>query len=64
MPENWLRRQAVQIVAQLPEDPNDAVIVLELAKNLVEGFLKDQPVLPLERPEGAVVPFPASASSR
>lgn len=65
MPENWLRRQAVQIVAQLPEDPNDAVVVLELARNLVEGFLKDpQPALALERPAGAVLAFPASASSR
>lgn len=61
MSEVWLRRQAVQIAAQLPENPDEAVAVLELARKLVEGFLMPQPAL--DRP-AAVVPFPASASSR
>jgi hypothetical protein len=64
MPENWRRRQAVQIVAQLPEDPEDALAVLELARSLVESFLiVPQPTLALDR-AASVVAFPASASSR
>lgn len=39
MPDKWMRRHAIQIVAQLPEKPEDAVAVLELAKKLVEDFL-------------------------
>lgn len=64
MPEAWLRRQAVQIAAQLPEDPEDAIAVLELTKSLVETFLKPpQADLALER-SADVVAFPASSSSR
>jgi hypothetical protein len=33
------RRHAVQIVSALPDDPEDALIVLELARQFVEGFL-------------------------
>lgn len=32
----WLRRQAAQIVAQLPDDESEALEVLEWAKLLVE----------------------------
>jgi hypothetical protein len=61
MPEGWLRRQAVQIAAQLPEDPQDALAVLELAKTLVETFLLTaQPT----RERGEVLPFSAASSSR
>lgn len=35
----WLRRQAVVIVAQLPDGPDDALRVLELARDLVRSFL-------------------------
>lgn len=64
MPENWLRRQAIQIAAQLPENPEDAIVVLDLAKALVEDFLKPQRPA-LERGEGAeVLTFPASSNSR
>ncbi len=35
----WHRRQAIQLAAQLPEDPRDALRVLELAKTLVLDFL-------------------------
>ena len=57
---NWRRRHAIQIVAQLPEGTEDALIVLELARELVEGFLQaDHARAPL-----AVVAFPASANSR
>lgn len=61
---NWRRRHAIQIVAQLPEDTEDALMVLELAKELVDGFLRGrQARAPLAEPAG-VVAFPASANSR
>lgn len=63
MPENWHRRHAIQIAAQLPEDPADALRVLELTKQLVEEFLGPQTAL--DRAVGAdVLPFPASSISR
>jgi hypothetical protein len=61
---NWRRRHAIQIVAQLPEGTEDALAVLELAKELVEGFLQGhQARAPLAAP-AEVLPFPASVSSR
>jgi hypothetical protein len=33
--EKWLKRQALQVVAQLPEDPRDAMRVLDLAVGLL-----------------------------
>ncbi len=33
------RRHAIQVVASLPEDTADALLVLALARELVEGFL-------------------------
>jgi hypothetical protein len=60
----WRRRHAVQIVAQLPESTEDAIAVLELAKQLVQSFLMEaQPVLVLDR-TAEVRAFPAAASSR
>lgn len=53
MIENWHRRHAIQIAAQLPDDPEAALVVLELAKSLVEGFLKGD----ADRPLADVVPF-------
>jgi hypothetical protein len=38
-PEAWHRRHAIQIAAALPETPEDALIVLKLAQELVERFL-------------------------
>lgn len=38
---DWRRRHAVQIAAQLPENINDALHVLALAKRLVERFLAE-----------------------
>lgn len=69
MPDNaWKRRHAIQIVAQLPEDPIDALAVLDLAKALVQGFLIEvQPTLVLDRdraPSAEVRAFPASISCR
>jgi hypothetical protein len=39
MIEAWHRRHAIQIAAALPENVEDALIVLELARELVERFL-------------------------
>jgi hypothetical protein len=39
----WHRRHAVQVVASLPETTEDALLVLELAKQLVQDFLAEPP---------------------
>ena len=64
MIEGWHRRHAIQIAAQLPEEPNDALIVLELTTNLVREFL-DQPLRTRDGGEngGAILAFPASSNS-
>jgi hypothetical protein len=62
--EAWHRRHAIQIAAALPETPEDALMVLELARELVERSLyapqRPEPprgehvrgvvVLPIKRP--------------
>ena len=60
-----MRRHAVQIVAQLPEAPADALGVLELARELVEEFLTErpQPRLRAVSPAEVVSISAASASS-
>jgi hypothetical protein len=40
--EAWHRRHAIQIAAALPETVEDALIVLELARVLVENYLAPQ----------------------
>ncbi len=42
MEYGWQRRQAVQIAAMLPEDTENARLVLRLAMELVNGFLAGQ----------------------
>jgi hypothetical protein len=51
MVEAWHKRHAIQIAASLPETREDALIVLELARKLVEGFLyaPQLPEAPVER---------------
>jgi hypothetical protein len=46
----WHRRHAVMLASQLPEDTLDALIVLRLATELVEGFLAGS-----DKPEPAKV---------
>jgi hypothetical protein len=56
--EAWHRRHAIQIAAALPEDAEAALIVLELAKQVVERFLAEpqRPDLSLlDRERGLVV---------
>jgi hypothetical protein len=64
--ERWLKRQAIHIAAQLPEDSRDAHEVLRFAEQLVGVFLdapKDAPgcpkpvVLKFEKPP-RLVPLP------
>ncbi len=52
MADAWQRRHAIQIAAALPENREDALIVLDLARELVESFLyaaAQRPDEPLER---------------
>jgi hypothetical protein len=57
MQDSWHRRHAIQIVAALPEDADDAIVVLDLARQLVNGFLREdqRPEVALERVRGTVV---------
>lgn len=66
MPDDnaWRRRHAIQIVAQLPERPEDALAVLELARELVQTFLVQDRDRTPGKPNSAVVAFPASSNSR
>lgn len=60
--ENWKRRHAVQIAAQLPEDPKDALRVLELARELVETFLSEADNQPVRARRPLVAVSGAAAS--
>jgi hypothetical protein len=40
--EAWLRKQALMIANQLPENTDDALMVLDLAKEFVREFLTPQ----------------------
>ena len=64
--EAWHKKHAIQITAALPDKIDDALIVLDLARELVLSFLADsqsqRPALALERERGAVVSL-SSASS-
>ena len=63
--EAWHRRHAIQVVAQLPEGTQDALVVLAMAKELVEGFLiaGSQARAPVSEP-ASVIDFAASTRSR
>lgn len=63
MQDGWQRRHAVQIVAQLPENTEDALMVLELARDLVEGFLAGTGQRLRVVPSAEIKLFPAASSS-
>ena len=48
----WHKRHAMQLAAQLPDDPDDALLVLQYARQLVEEFLVER-----RTQEGTVVRF-------
>lgn len=52
--QTWLRRQAIQLAAQLPESPEEALVVLGFAREIVERFLTPDQV-PVPRSECASV---------
>jgi hypothetical protein len=45
--EPWHRRHALQLASQLPEGIEDALLVIEATRKLVEAFLKPEPADPL-----------------
>ncbi|AWB21213.1 hypothetical protein DA075_10045 [Methylobacterium currus] len=51
--EVWLKRQALQVVMQLPDDMDEALAVLRYAETLVKTFLADAPKTE-SRPENVV----------
>lgn len=58
--EAWHRRHAIQIAAALPETTDDALLVLDLARELVERFLAEPQAR--ERERGTVVSLSSSIS--
>lgn len=59
-PEPWVRRHALHLASQLPDDPEDALAVLAYARELVEFMSRDhQPT----RATPVLVPFSADSAS-
>jgi hypothetical protein len=57
----WHRRQAVAVASTLPEDIEDARIILQLAMELLDGFLADgEPAKPVT---GALASQPRPADA-
>lgn len=57
MEGDWRKRRALEVVSTLPEDPADAMEVLDLAKRLLKSWLMDEE--PYET--GVVVPLRGGA---
>lgn len=54
----WHRRHAITLVGQLPENTDDALLVLQEARNLVESFLIGVPEEAEDKARAAnVLPF-------
>ncbi len=62
--EAWHRRHAIQIAAALPETREDALAVLDLARELVDAFLfaPQTTAEPLDRDRGKVVSLSSATS--
>ena len=60
--QGWHRRHAIQLAASLPENIDDARIVLRLAQELLDGFLAKPADQALDR-EGVLVAFPGPPAS-
>lgn len=59
MPLAWHRRQAMLLASQLPENPDDAHLVVQAITELLETFLAQGPADQAARPSN-VLPFVAS----
>ena len=58
MPQIWHRRQAMVLAGQLPENPDDALLVLQAMHELLETFLS-APEAPKAKLASNVLPFSA-----
>lgn len=58
--ESWRKRHAILIVSQLPENHDDAVAVLAYARELVDGFLADDPL----HQDHPILAFSSASKSR
>lgn len=64
-PTSWLQRLALQIAAQLPEEPDDALAVLGLAEGLVIYLSGSPPPAPTPTSDDqSVLRFPNTPSRR
>jgi hypothetical protein len=61
--QGWHRRHAIQIAAALPENTEDARIVLKLVQELLDGFLDKGAGDQTRDRDGVLVAFPAPAAS-
>jgi hypothetical protein len=59
MPQIWHRRQAMVLAGQLPENPADALLVLEAMHELLDTFLSSSDAAPAP-PATNVLPFSAA----
>lgn len=58
--ESWRRRIALQITAQLPDSPEDAIAILDIARRLV-GFIAEVGVCLPKEDQERVLPFRAGS---
>jgi hypothetical protein len=61
MPQSWHRRQAMVIAGQLPENTEDALLVLAAVHELVATYLaKSEHDRPCLKVAGNILPFSVS----
>lgn len=53
--QGWHKRHAISLASQLPEAPEDAEIILRLALDLVDSFLRDDPKPVAPEREGVIL---------
>ena len=52
---DWRRRQALMLVSQLPDNPADALAILDLVRELVVSFLQGGAPEPAKAPSVALI---------
>ena len=55
-PLQWHRRHAITLAAQLPDNPDDMILVIAALQELVDKFLVDVPADPIQMSKN-VLPF-------